>query len=380
MMKTEYGNCSEPPSPSLLSNEWSFPNKIIGSSQSFKLVLQQVEAVAPTPYAVLIQGETGTGKEVIAQAIHDRSPRRGGPFVKLNCAAIPAGLLESELFGHDRGAFTGAFSTRIGRFQLADKGTLFLDEIGELPLELQPKLLRVLQDQMLEKLGSTRTVRIDVRIIAATNQNLARMVEERKFRPDLYYRLNVFPIDLPPLRSRSDDIPALVEHFTQRFSREMGRQAGSIPTEVMQVLQLHDWPGNIRELENFIMRAVIMSTGSVLRPLFGELKRLPSQPSPSAKRTLAEAQKEHIVEVLRDTRWVLGGDHGAAARLGMPRTTLVYRMRKLGIVRVQEAKPFRSRPNGLEDSPAETHSGLQGLPIAGTDGTIESAFSQVGTA
>jgi formate hydrogenlyase transcriptional activator len=218
----------------------AFGNKIIGSSQCFKLVLQQVETVAPTPYAVLLQGETGTGKEVIAQAIHDRSPRRSGPFIKLNCAAIPAGLLESELFGHDRGAFTGAFATRMGRFQLADRGTLFLDEIGELPLDLQPKLLRVLQDQMLEKLGSTRTVRIDVRIVAATNQNLARMVEERRFRPDLYYRLNVFPIDLPPLRSRSDDIPALVEYFMQRFSREMGKQAGRIPAEVMQVLRLHD--------------------------------------------------------------------------------------------------------------------------------------------
>jgi formate hydrogenlyase transcriptional activator len=358
----------------------AFGNKIIGSSQCFKLVLQQVETVAPTPYAVLLQGETGTGKEVIAQAIHDRSPRRSGPFIKLNCAAIPAGLLESELFGHDRGAFTGAFATRTGRFQLADKGTLFLDEIGELPLELQPKLLRVLQDQMLEKLGSTRTVRIDVRIVAATNQNLARMVEERRFRPDLYYRLNVFPIDLPPLRGRSDDIPALVEYFVQRFSGEMGRQAGSIPAEVMQVLQLHDWPGNIRELENFIKRAVIMSTGTVLRPLFGELKRLPSQPSPSAKRTLAEAQKDHIVEVLRDTRWVLGGDHGAAARLGMPRTTLVYRMRKLGIVREQGAKPLRSHPTELPDSAAELISDGQESPLGRTGGSIEAEFSNVGTA
>jgi formate hydrogenlyase transcriptional activator len=358
----------------------AFGNKIIGSSQCFKLVLQQVETVAPTPYAVLLQGETGTGKEVIAQAIHDRSPRRSGPFIKLNCAAIPAGLLESELFGHDRGAFTGAFATRTGRFQLADKGTLFLDEIGELPLELQPKLLRVLQDQMLEKLGSTRTVRIDVRIIAATNQNLARMVEERRFRPDLYYRLNVFPIDLPPLRSRSDDIPALVEYFMQRFSSEMGRQAGSIPAEVMQVLRLHDWPGNIRELENFIKRAVIMSTGTVLRPLFGELRRLPSQPSPSAKRTLAEAQKAHIVEVLRDTRWVLGGDHGAAARLGMPRTTLVYRMRKLGIVREQGARLFRSHPTELLDSPAEPTSDGRESKLDLSDGIIERTPLPVGTA
>jgi formate hydrogenlyase transcriptional activator len=352
MRQTERMDCSEVPFPTPPSDERAFGSEIIGSSQSFKLVLQQVETVAPTPYAVLIQGETGTGKEVIAQAIHNCSPRRSGPFVKLNCAAIPAGLLESELFGHDRGAFTGAFSTRIGRFQLADEGTLFLDEIGELPLELQPKLLRVLQDQMLEKLGSTRTVRINVRIIAATNQNLARMMEERRFRPDLYYRLNVFPIDLPPLRDRSDDIPALVKYFVQRFSREMGRQVGSIPAEVMQVLQLHDWPGNIRELENFIKRAVITSTGTILRPLFGELKRLPSQPSLSAKRTLAEAQREHIVEVLRDTRWVLGGDHGAAARLGMPRTTLVYKMRKLGIIRGQGGESFRSRLSGLAELPA----------------------------
>jgi len=380
MRQTEHMDCLEFPPPCLPSDERAFGNEIIGSSQSFKLVLQQVETVAPTPYAVLIQGETGTGKEVIAQAIHDRSSRRSGPFVKLNCAAIPAGLLESELFGHDRGAFTGAFATRMGRFQLADRGTLFLDEIGELPMELQPKLLRVLQDQMLEKLGSTRTVRIDVRIIAATNQNLARMVEERRFRPDLYYRLNVFPIDLPPLRSRSDDIPALVEHFMQRFSREMGKQAGSIPAEVMQVLRLHDWPGNIRELENFIKRAVIMSTGTVLRPLFGELKRLPSHASPSAKRTLAEAQKDHIVEVLRDTRWVLGGDHGAAARLGMPRTTLVYRMRKLGIVREQGAKPLRRRPTELPDSPAELISDRQESSLGRTGGSIEAEFSNVGTA
>ncbi len=333
MRPTECMNDSEFTPLCLPTNEKVFRSDIIGSSQCFKLVLKQVETVAPTPYAVLLQGETGTGKEVIAQAIHDRSPRRKGPFIKLNCAAIPAGLLESELFGHDRGAFTGAFLTRIGRFQLADGGTLFLDEIGELPLELQPKLLRVLQDQMLEKLGSTRSVHIDVRIIAATNQNLGRMVQERKFRPDLYYRLNVFPIELPPLRDRSEDIPALIKYFMQRFSREMGRVVESIPDEVMEVLQLHDWPGNIRELENFIKRAVIMSTGTVLRPQFAELKRLPNQPSPGAKRTLAEAQKEHIVEVLRDTRWVLGGDHGAAARLGMPRTTLVYRMRKLGIAR-----------------------------------------------
>jgi formate hydrogenlyase transcriptional activator len=373
-------NCSELPAASLPWDENAYQNDIIGSSQSFKWVLQQVQTVAPTPFTVLIQGETGTGKEVIAQAIHNGSSRRNGPFVKLNCAAIPAGLLESELFGHDRGAFTGAVCARLGRFQLADGGTLLLDEIGELPLELQPKLLRVLQDQTVEKLGSTRTIRIDVRIVAATNQNLARMVEERRFRPDLYYRLNVFPITLPPLRDRAEDIPALVEHFVQKFSDEMGRRIETIPPEVMDILKLYDWPGNIREMENIIKRAVIMSPGSALRPLFGELKRLPAQASPAAKRTLAEAERDHIVEVLRETRWVLGGDNGAAARLGMPRTTLVYRMRKLGIARDQGAKPFRSRPSGLPDSPVEFSGGRQESPLGGTEGTIEEACSMVGTA
>ena len=380
MRQTANMDCSEFLSPSLPWGESAYRNEIIGSSQSFKWVLQQVETVAPTPFTVLIQGETGTGKEVIAQAIHNGSPRRNGPFVKLNCAAIPAGLLESELFGHDRGAFTGAVSTRLGRFQLADRGTLFLDEIGELPLELQPKLLRVLQDQMVEKLGSTRTIRIDVRIVAATNQNLARMVEERRFRPDLYYRLNVFPITLPPLRDRAEDIPALVEHFVQKFSHEMGRRIETIPPEVMDILKLYDWPGNIRELENVIKRAVIMSTGPALRPLLGELKRLPGQTSPAAKRTLAEAERDHIVEVLRDTRWVLGGANGAAARLGMPRTTLVYRMRKLGIAREQGGKSFRGRLSGLPDSPAEFSSDRQESPLDGIEGTIERAFPQVGTA
>ena len=226
----------------------------------------------------------------------------------------------------------------MGRFQSADRGTLFLDEIGELPLELQPKLLRVLQEKQIERLGSGRTVQIDVRVVAATNQDLWRLVQERKFRADLYYRLNVFPITLPPLRDRVEDIPALVEYFVQRFSREMGRRIETIPPEVMEVLKLYDWPGNIRELENFIKRAVIMSTGPALRPQFGELKRLPGQTSPAAKRTLAEAERDHITEVLRDTRWVLGGVNGAAARLGMPRTTLVYRMRKLGIAREQGSR------------------------------------------
>ncbi|MGA2986430.1 MAG: sigma 54-interacting transcriptional regulator [Terriglobia bacterium] len=324
---------------------------LIGSSPKFRAVLEAVESVAPVDAAVLIQGETGTGKEVIAHAIHEASPRRQNRFVALNCAAIPATLLESELFGHERGAFTGAVAQNTGRFQLADRGTLFLDEIGELPLELQPKLLRVLQEKQLERLGSGRTVQIDVRIIAATNQDLWRMVQERKFRADLYYRLNVFPITLPPLRDRVEDIPALIEYFVQRFSREMGKRIETIPCEVMEVLKLYDWPGNIRELENIIKRTVIMSTGPALRPQFGDLKRLPGQTSPAAKRTLAEAQRDHIVEVLRDTRWVLGGGDGAAARLGMPRTTLVYRMRKLGIAREPGSKPFRSRLSGLPELP-----------------------------
>ena len=380
MKQTDYLDSAELATASLAPGEGAFQNEIIGSSPSFKWVLHQVETVAPTPSTVLILGETGTGKEVISQAIHNRSPRRNGPFVKLNCAAIPAGLLESELFGHDRGAFTGAVSTRLGHFQMADKGTIFLDEIGELPLELQPKLLRVLQDQKLEKLGSTRTVSINVRIVAATNQDLARMVVERRFRPDLYYRLNVFPITLPPLRDRAEDIPALVEHFVQKFSNEMGRRIETIPPEVMDVLKLYDWPGNIRELENLMQRAVIMSSGPVLRPLLGELKRLPSQVSPAAKRTLAAAERDHINEVLRETRWVLGGAKGAAARLGMPRTTLVYKMRKLGIVREQGCRPFRGRPSRLSDTPTEFCGNRQESPLGGTEVRIERAFSEVGTA
>ena len=324
---------------------------LIGSSPKFRAVLEAVESVAPVDAAVLIQGETGTGKEVIAHAIHEASPRGQNRFVALNCAAIPATLLESELFGHERGAFTGAVTQSLGRFQLAERGTRFLDEIGELPLELQPKLLRALQEKQFERLGGGRTVQIDVRVVAATNQDLWRLVQERKFRADLYYRLNVFPIIPPPLRDRVEDVPALVEYFVQRFSREMGKSIETIPCEVMNVLKLNDWPGNIRELENFIKRAVIMSTGPALRPQFGDLKRLPGQSSPAARRTLAEAQKDHIVEVLRDTRWVLGGDNGAAARLGMPRTTLVYRMRKLGIAREQGGKPFRSRLSGLPELP-----------------------------
>ncbi len=307
--------------------------EMIGKSPALNRVIQLVERVAPTDSAVLICGETGTGKELVARAIHNLSSRRHAPFFKLDCATIPAALMESELFGHERGAFTGAVTQQLGRFQLADRGTLFLDEIGEMPLELQPKLLRVLQDQEFERLGNSRTIRVNARVLAATNQNLLQMVQDRQFRADLFYRLNVFPIDVPPLRARSEDIPALVEHFVARFSREMSTSIETIPAEVMDVLRLHDWPGNIRELENFIRRAVIMSWGPSLRPPLAELQRMPKGAPSIANRTLAEVQREHILEVLRETKWVLGGRQGAAARLGIPRTTLVYRMQKLGISR-----------------------------------------------
>jgi len=302
---------------------------LIGSSPKFQAVLDKINMVAPVDCAVLIQGETGTGKEVIAQAIHDASPRRNGRFVALNCAAIPSALLESELFGHERGAFTGAVNQTVGRFQAADKGTLFLDEIGDLPLELQPKLLRVLQEQQFERLGSGRTLQVNVRVIAATNQDLAQMVQERKFRADLYYRLNVFPIELPTLRERQSDIPLLVEYFVQTFARRHGKSIDHIPEEVLEALGRCEWPGNIRELQNFIERAVIMTTGSVLRASVTELTRQTA--GPASVRTLAEAERAHIDATLRESNGVVGGRTGAAAKLGMPRTTLISRMRRLGI-------------------------------------------------
>jgi formate hydrogenlyase transcriptional activator len=303
---------------------------LIGSSTKFRGVLDQVNLVASVDSAVLLCGETGTGKEVIAQAIHEASPRRNNRFVAINCAAIPAALLESELFGHERGAFTGAVSQRTGRFQSADCGTIFLDEIGDLPLELQPKLLRVLQEQEVEPLGGTRPVRVNVRIIAATNQDLEAMVEERKFRADLYYRLNIFPITLPPLREREEDIPLLVAHFVRKFSERVGKSIDCVPDDVMEALQRHHWPGNIRELQNFIERSVIMATGSVLRPDIEKL--IPPQPSPHA-RTLADAERAHILATLRETNGVVGGVAGAAVRLGLPRTTLIAKMQKLGLSR-----------------------------------------------
>jgi formate hydrogenlyase transcriptional activator len=304
---------------------------IVGERRGLRRILDLVRTVAPTDTAVLITGETGTGKELIARAIHQHSPRSRGPFLKVNCAAIPAGLLENELFGHERGAFTGAFTQTDGRFQLANQGTMFLDEIGDLPLELQPKLLRVSQEQEFERLGGSRTIRVNVRIVAATNVDLVEMVEERRFRADLFYRLNVFPIALPPLRKRSEDIPELVWHFVRTFAGRMNKVINVISDEVIEIIRTHNWPGNVRELQNFVERAVIMSPGPVLRPPIGELERLSHHTEAFSNRTLAQAQRDHILEVLRKTGWVVGGRDGAAARLGVPRTTLLYRIRKLGI-------------------------------------------------
>ena len=306
---------------------------IIGAQGGLRQVWDAVRVVAPTDAAVMIQGETGTGKELIARAIHNHSPRRHGPFVKINCAAIPAGLLESELFGHERGAFTGALNQTTGRFQLADRGTIFLDEVGDLPLELQPKLLRVLQEQEFERLGSARTIHVNVRVLAASNLDLEEMVGERQFRADLFYRLSVFPISLPPLRERSQDIADLVWHFVQKFAARMNRNIDVIPDQVMQTLEAYDWPGNVRELQNAIERAVILSSDGVLQaPLSGSPTVARKSAAPAeAVRTLAEAERDHIVEVLQHSGGVISGRNGAAARLGLKRTTLHYRMRKLGI-------------------------------------------------
>jgi len=301
---------------------------LIGSSPKFRAILDAINLVASADCSVLVQGETGTGKEVIARAIHDASPRHQNRFVALNCAAIPGALLESELFGHERGAFTGAINQTMGRFQMADRGTLFLDEIGDLPLELQPKLLRVLQEQQFERLGGGRTFQVDVRVIAATNQDLWQMVQERKFRADLYYRLNVFPVTLPPLREREDDVRLLANYFVRKFAERQGKSIDYIPDEIMEVLKHYLWPGNIRELQNFIERAVIMTTGRVLRPNMADLRTEDSE-SPSV--TLHDAERAHITAALRDTHWVVGGRNGAAARLGLPRTTLIAMMRRLGI-------------------------------------------------
>jgi formate hydrogenlyase transcriptional activator len=321
---------------------------LIGSSAQFQAVLDDVQIVAAANCSVLVQGETGTGKEVIARAIHDSSPRRNGPFVALNCAAIPAALLESELFGHEKGAFTGAIAQTIGRFQAAHGGTLFLDEIGDLPLELQPKLLRVLQEQQYERLGSTRTLRADVRVVAATNQDLARMVEEKTFRADLYYRLSVFSISLPPLRERKEDIPLLVNYFVRRFSHQMGKSIDQVPDGVMEIVKAHHWPGNIRELQNFVERSVIVTQGPALSPRTTELKLLIQLPMSAPSQTLFDAERAHILGILKETNWIVGGRDGAAVRLGLPRTTLIARMQKLGI---------SSRPGGLPQD--RTHNAPQ---------------------
>src|ERR1700676_2181230 len=300
---------------------------IVGSSKALREVLDQIRIVAPTDSTVLIEGETGTGKELIAHAIHTQSRRRDRPFVKLNCAAIPLGLLESELFGHEKGAFTGAVERKIGRFEAANGGTLFLDEIGDIPLELQAKLLRVLQEQEFERLGSTHTHRVNVRVVAATNQDLASLVADKQFRMDIYYRLNVFPLAVPPLRRRLEDIPMLVAHFVRRYAESMGKRIGLITSHDMEALVRHSWPGNIRELQNFIERAVILTSGDVLQ--------LPALPSiavvSNAPVTLDDAERDHILNTLQNSNWVVGGARGAAARLGVKRTTLLSKMRKRGL-------------------------------------------------
>ena len=303
---------------------------IVGNSGALRHVLCQVDIVAPTDVTVLLLGETGTGKELFARAIHDASERSQRPFIKVNCAAIPSALLESELFGHERGAFTGAIAQRIGRFELADGGTIFLDEVGEIPLELQPKLLRVLQEHEFERLGGTRTIHVDVRLIAATNRDLAVMVDGRCFRDDLYYRLNVFPIAIPPLRARSEDIDALVDHFVAQFAPRTNRRIKVIPNETREALRHHPWPGNVRELENVIQRAVILSPGGRLT-LSALRIESPSRPAQNAVETLEGVERAYITKVLEDTRWVVGGPRGAATRLGLKRTTLQSMLKRFGL-------------------------------------------------
>jgi len=305
---------------------------IIGESPSLRHVLEQVEIVAPTDATVIVLGETGTGKELVARAIHDASGRSQRPFIKLNCAAIPSTLLESELFGHERGAFTGAVAQRIGRFELADGGTLFLDEVGEIPLELQPKLLRVLQEHEFERVGGTHTFKVDVRIIAATNRDLRGMVAAQRFRDDLYYRLNVFPIAIPPLRERPDDIDALVGHFVDHFALRMNRQIDVIPRETLDELRRHPWLGNVRELENVIQRAVILSTGARLTLPPIRVEPMPQRPSKEVE-TLEGVERAFIAQILDETNWVIGGPRGAAARLGIKRTTLQSMLKRLGLSR-----------------------------------------------
>ena len=320
--------------------------EIVGTSAALKAALKQVEVVAPTESTVLILGETGTGKELIARAIHTISSRSRRAFVKLNCAAIPSGLLESELFGHEKGAFTGAVAQRIGRFELADGGTLFLDEVGDIPLELQPKLLRVLQEQEFERLGSTRTQRVDVRMVAATNRNLEQMVGDKQFREDLYFRLNVFPVRIPPLRERAGDIPLLVRHYVDNYAQRMNKRIETIPEEAMAALCRHSWPGNIRELQNFIERAVILTPGSILQIQVSDLERSTPITSTTAN-TLEDMEREHILQTLRETGGIVGGRHGAALRLGLKRTTLLSKMERLGISRKYTLSIEKDEPKEL---------------------------------
>jgi formate hydrogenlyase transcriptional activator len=310
--------------------------EVVGESPALRRVLKAVETVAPTSSTVLVRGETGTGKELVARALHELSPRRERPLVKLNCAAIPTGLLESELFGHEKGAFTGAISQKAGRFELANQGTLFLDEVGDIPTELQPKLLRVLQEQEFERLGGTKTIKVDVRLVAATHRDLAKMAAEGRFREDLFYRLNVFPLVLPPLRDRRDDIPRLVRHFTQQYARRMGRRIETIPSAVMDALVRYPWPGNVRELQNVIERAVILSAGPLLQVPISDLQPAATQapaPTAAAAVTLADTEREAILNALRETGWVVSGPKGAAVRLGMKRSLLYWKMKKFGISR-----------------------------------------------
>ncbi len=313
--------------------------EIVGCGPGLKRTLDQIKTVAPTDATVLIQGETGTGKELIARAVHKLSPRRDQQFVRLNCAAIPLGLLESELFGHEKGAFTGAIARKTGRFELANRGTLFLDEIGDIPLELQAKLLRVLQEQEFERLGSNQTHQVNVRIVAATHRDLKQMVAQNLFRSDLYFRLNIFPVVVPPLRERPEDIPLLVDAFVKASSVRTNRRVEAIPDNTLEALKTYHWPGNVRELQNFIERAVIMSPGSVLRaPL--ESLNWSEKLTPDKPKTLAQAQSDHILRCLKAANWVVGGPNGAASRLGIKRTTLIGKMRKLGLVRSMEARPL----------------------------------------
>jgi formate hydrogenlyase transcriptional activator len=324
--------------------------QVIGNSPALEAVLEQVERVAPTNSTVIIQGETGTGKELIAHAIHNLSSRCGRPFVRLNCAAIPLDLLESELFGHEKGAFTGAIAQKIGRFELADKGTLFLDEVGDIPPALQPKLLRVLQEQEFERLGSNRTHQVDVRLVAATNRDLAEMVNRGEFRSDLYYRLNVFPVQLPPLRERREDIPALVAHFVEIFGRRMGREIEHIPAETLSALSSYQWPGNIRELQNLIERAVILSNDGVLPnplPAAGSHVVAVASTVVAPVATLRESERTLILRTLEGVGWVIGGPKGATAKLGLKRTTLIHKMQKLGISR----PVLQNIENDQEDRP-----------------------------